>query len=167
MSLSLRKRLRERFRDPEHRHDYVESFLNSSLATQIKVLRQGRNLSQRDLAALIGTKQSAVSKLEDPAYEGWTLKTLQKLARAFDVSLDVQFVAFGQMLDRIAGYSARSLQRVPFDADPAFARLSAEVSVRVEGVRAAPFNVTGSDIRVSNVESKTSAASSYEEAVAG
>lgn len=36
----LVKNLKHEFADEEYRHSYAESFLNSSIATQIKVLRE-------------------------------------------------------------------------------------------------------------------------------
>ena len=46
----LVKNLKHEFADEEYRHSYAESFLNSSIATQIKVLREQRKWRQADLA---------------------------------------------------------------------------------------------------------------------
>jgi hypothetical protein len=38
----LRQDLKAEFEDPEYRYAYAESFLNTKLATQIKILREQR-----------------------------------------------------------------------------------------------------------------------------
>ena len=117
---SIRERLRERFRDKKYRRVYVEDFLNTSIAAQIRALRRARKLSQGQLAAKIGTKQGGVSRLEDVNYSGWRVGTLKKLARAFDVVLVVRFESFGYALDDIASFSKQSLLVPSFDEDPVF-----------------------------------------------
>ena len=39
----------------------------------------------------------SISRLEDPNYGRYSLKTLKRLARAFDVGLLVRFVSFGEL----------------------------------------------------------------------
>lgn len=113
------KRIR-RFQDKEYRETYVEAFLNSYVAAQIRALRESRKLSQSKLAELIGTKQSGVSKLEDVNYSRWSIRTLKRLAKAFDVVLVVKFVAFGEALSEIANFSASTLVKPRFAEDPVF-----------------------------------------------
>jgi transcriptional regulator with XRE-family HTH domain len=116
----LRERLREEFQDSETRHAYTESFLNSSIAAQIRLLRKARRMTQRDLARMIGTKQPGVSRFESADYDGWSIPTLQGIARAFDVTLSVRFESFGDSLRHIERYGDESLVPPAFPADPAF-----------------------------------------------
>jgi transcriptional regulator with XRE-family HTH domain len=111
----------ERFRDRRYRRVYMDDFVNTSIAAQIQALRKARRLSQRDLAAKIGTKQGGVSRLEDVNYSGWKVSTLKRLARAFDVALVVRFESFGSVLDDIAGFRKEALLVPSFDKDPVFA----------------------------------------------
>ena len=46
-------------------------------------------LSQKELAALIGTTQSVVSRLEDSDYGGRSLTMLERIARALGKKLTV------------------------------------------------------------------------------
>ena len=41
--------------------------------------------------------QESISRLEDPNYGRYSLKTLKRLAKAFDVALLVRFVSFGEL----------------------------------------------------------------------
>jgi transcriptional regulator with XRE-family HTH domain len=116
----IRERLLRNFRDPEYRHAYLESFLNSLIAFQIRALRKRRGWSQDDLAAEMGTKQSAISRIEDPDYSTWKIETLRKAARAFDLALVVKFVSFGDAVDDIEQFGIDRLLRPEFAEDPVF-----------------------------------------------
>lgn len=112
--------LAEELRDREARHLYAEEFANSALALQIKTLRLQRNWTQQELAERAGLKQSQVSAMEQVDHDAWTLKTLRKLARAFDLALDVRFESFGWLLDDALSTSRETLERQSFEEDPPF-----------------------------------------------
>ncbi|MEJ5260179.1 MAG: helix-turn-helix transcriptional regulator [Anaerohalosphaeraceae bacterium] len=66
------------------------------IAEQVYALRQQMGLTQKQLADLIGTTQSVISRLESADYENERLKTLQKLAAALQCKLEVRFVPQSQ-----------------------------------------------------------------------
>jgi transcriptional regulator with XRE-family HTH domain len=108
------------FRNRSYRRSYVEAFYNGRIAAQIRALRETRGLSQEALAAKIGTVQSGVSKLENVNYSGWSLKTLRRIARAFDVALQVRFVTYGEALADADDFSKDALVKPAFKDDPTF-----------------------------------------------
>lgn len=110
--------LREELKDPEYSEGYAESFLDSYIATQIKVMREQADLSQQGLAELIGTKQGVISRIEDVNYSKWNISTLKKLARAFRVRLKVSFETYGSLLADVEAFSREGLQRTPREQDP-------------------------------------------------
>jgi transcriptional regulator with XRE-family HTH domain len=114
----LLKRLIEDFKDKTVRDVYCDEFSNATIATQIKVLREQRGLTQTQLAELSGMKQSRIATMEDINYSSWTIGTLRKLAKAFDVTLSVRFESFGEKLKQIESFSRKSLERPSFDNDP-------------------------------------------------
>jgi transcriptional regulator with XRE-family HTH domain len=116
----LRARLLSKFRDPEYRHEYLESFLDSLVTGQIRELRESRGWSQEDLAKKLKTTQSAISRLESPSYFKWKIDTLKKLARAFDMAFVGKFVSFGDALDDIEHFGLDKLARPDFSHDPVF-----------------------------------------------
>ena len=63
------------------------------LAMRITKLREKRGLSQQQLAKLMGTSQQAISRIESGEYEGFTLKTLEKIAEATGTRVKIDFVA--------------------------------------------------------------------------
>ena len=110
--------LREDLKDPEIAEGYAESFLDSYIATQIKVLRDQNKLSQAQLAEMIGTKQGAISRIEDVNYSKWNVTTLKKLARAFRLRLKVSFETYGTLIDEVENFSRQGLERSPRESDP-------------------------------------------------
>ena len=116
----LRNKLINIFRDKDYRHGYVDEFLNSSIATQIKVLREQRGWSQKDLADRAEMKQPRVSVMENVNYSSWNINTLRRVAEAFDLVLCVSFESFGKRLGDIEKFSRNNLERWSFDDDPVF-----------------------------------------------
>lgn len=111
---------RDKFKDRDYRAAYAESVLDTAIATQIRVLREQRDWSQERLAEAAGMQQSRISALEDANYSGWSIKTLKRLARAFDVPLLVEFGTFGRLLNDVDNLRRASLERPSFADDPKF-----------------------------------------------
>jgi ribosome-binding protein aMBF1 (putative translation factor) len=63
-----------------------------SVAEQIYKLRTQASLSQKELASLIGTSQSDISRLENADYEGYSVKMLQRISTALHCRLEVRIV---------------------------------------------------------------------------
>lgn len=116
----LRERLRNEFLDEEYRYAYAQSFLNSKLANQIKILREQRGKKQAELASLAGTKQAGFSRFENINHSTWKTDTLWKIARALGVRLNISFETFGTLIDEKERFSRQFLQRPPFEDDAAF-----------------------------------------------
>ena len=62
------------------------------IAEQIYTLRTQAELSQRQLAKLVGTQQSVISRLEDADYDGQSLRMLRRIAAALHCRVQVRFV---------------------------------------------------------------------------
>ena len=65
---------------------------NLNIAEQIYTLRKQAGLSQQQLADLVGTTQSAISRLEDADYDGHSLAILRKVGMALQHRVQVQFI---------------------------------------------------------------------------
>jgi predicted XRE-type DNA-binding protein len=66
---------------------------NIGIAEQVYNLRRQAGLSQKQLADLVGTTQSAISRLEDADYNGHSLTMLRKVAAALNQHIQVQFTS--------------------------------------------------------------------------
>lgn len=69
-----------------------EQKLNVRVAEMIYEAREAAGLSQAELAKLVGTTQSVISKLEDADYEGHSLSMLKRIGSALHQRLEVRFV---------------------------------------------------------------------------
>jgi transcriptional regulator with XRE-family HTH domain len=138
--MKIYNELVSQFRDRDFRHGYIDSFVDAGIATQIKVLREQRGITQAQLAAAAGMKQSQVCRLENSNNSSWQVRTLKRIAEAFDVALVVKFEAFGAVLDDIETFGRTALQRPSFVDDPAFKQEVDTLSIKQ---LTAMFNVEG------------------------
>lgn len=113
----LRSNLRQEFHDRDYRHAYADESLNTYIATQIKVLREQRNLTQKALAELTGMAQPRIAVLEDVNYPSWSINTLRRLAEAFDLRLSVKFETFSSLISEIETLNREALERDSFNND--------------------------------------------------
>ena len=90
---TFQSRLREDIKDPEFKTHYQEERQALKLAIKIAKLRDQKGLSQQELAKLMGTSHQAISRIESGEYEGFTLKTLEKIAEATGMRIKIEFVA--------------------------------------------------------------------------
>jgi transcriptional regulator with XRE-family HTH domain len=110
--MTIPKRLREEFSDKEFAEGYVDEFLNMRIATQLKVLREQRQLTQQRLAELADMKQERISVLENVNYSSWSINTLRKLAAALDVTLKVSFETYGSCVSEMDNFTREALERI-------------------------------------------------------
>jgi len=90
---TFRSRLREDLKDLEFKAHYKEERQALKLAMKIAKLREKKGLSQQQMAKLMGTSQQAISRIESGEYEGFTLRTLEKIAEATGTRVKIEFVA--------------------------------------------------------------------------
>ena len=65
---------------------------DDTVARKILELRTGAELSQRELAKLVGTTASVICRLEDADYEGHSLAMLNRIAGALQRRVEIRFV---------------------------------------------------------------------------
>jgi predicted transcriptional regulator len=73
--------------------------VNAEVARTIYELRKKAGLTQKELAQMVGTTQSVISRLEDADYEGHSLSMLHRIAMALNRRLSVQMT---EPLDEMA-----------------------------------------------------------------
>lgn len=106
-----------RLTKPSARRAFVEAEVVTGIAHQIRVIRQERGWSQKELAKRLGTTQAAVSRLEDPSYGRPSIKTLLEVSRVFDVGLQVRFVSVVKMLRDSWVVARKQLEVEPFASE--------------------------------------------------
>ena len=88
----FKDRLKEELKNKKFREAFDEEDIYTSLAIQIAKLRQQEHLTQQELAEKLHTTQQTISRLEDIHNNGYTIKTLIKIAQALHKTLKIQFV---------------------------------------------------------------------------
>mgnify|MGYP001559541101 FL=1 len=89
--LDFQDYLNEQLKDPVFKKYYDEYGKQLEIAYQILQLRKKKGVSQSLLAKKIGTKQTNIARLES-GQQNFTIETLQKIARALNRNLRVEFV---------------------------------------------------------------------------
>ena len=137
---SLLCRLR---RSKEARARLVSSYIDKGIAYQIRAIRDHQELSQEELAEMVGMNQNAISRLESPWYGKATIRTLKRLAAAFDVALVIRFVPFSKLTSWISGtpyleegISAESLAVPNFEEEE-------QLTEAAKSIAATDFRVSG------------------------
>ena len=75
-------------RDPEFAKNYDEGYENFKIGATLKKARLEKGFTQEQLAKLLHTKKTAISRIENHA-EDIRLSTLEKYARALDKEVKI------------------------------------------------------------------------------
>jgi transcriptional regulator with XRE-family HTH domain len=87
--------------DAERKASLQVERVNNEVAQMIYELRNEVGLTQKDLAELIGTTQSVISRLEDADYNGHSLSMLSKIAKALNQTLKLTMTDKGKENEKI------------------------------------------------------------------
>jgi transcriptional regulator with XRE-family HTH domain len=108
--------LKPQWSDREYREAYLEASIEQGIAWQIRINRQKRGLTQKDLAKTLKTRQSAISRLEDPEHGAYNLKTLIEIAKAFDCALSVKYIPYSRLAEESYMLSEEDQFALPYSA---------------------------------------------------
>jgi DNA-binding XRE family transcriptional regulator len=78
---------------PQRIAELAEAEANDTVARKIYELRKRAGLTQQQLAKLVGTTTSVISRLEDADYEGHSLAMLRRIASALNKRVELRFVS--------------------------------------------------------------------------
>lgn len=77
---------------PERLAELEEERANADVARKVYRLRRRAGLTQQQLAKLVGTTPSAISRLENADYQGHSLSMLRRIAAALNKRVEIRFV---------------------------------------------------------------------------
>ena len=87
------KKLRDQWlKDPDVRKEYDTLKAEFQLAEEIIKARAKAKVTQAELARRIGTKSTAISRLESPNYGRASISMLKKVAQALGCELQIRLV---------------------------------------------------------------------------
>jgi len=84
--------------NPERIAELEEERANAEVARKIHELREAAGMTQAQLAKLVGTTPSVISRLEDADYEGHSLSMLRRIAASLNKRVEIRFVAVNRKL---------------------------------------------------------------------
>jgi transcriptional regulator with XRE-family HTH domain len=122
--------------DPERKAALQEERTNAEVARLIYTMRSEANLSQQQLAELLGTTQSVISRLEDAEYEGRSLTMLERIARALNQKLTVVMTARDPEVREVREAFPRVIQMLRRSRGLTVAGLAEKTGVDCEELRA-------------------------------
>ena len=88
--------------DAETRELYEQAKVNVHVAQLIYDARTEAGLSQTELARMVGTTQSVISRLENADYEGHSLSMLNRVAQALNREVKIDLVPIVPSLEDAA-----------------------------------------------------------------
>ena len=103
--------------DEEYRDIYVDALIGSTLAAQIRAIREQQGMTQADLGELAGMAQESISKLENPDYGKYTTSTLKRLASALHVAPVVRLASFGELAEWVTTLTPARLAPLSYEAE--------------------------------------------------
>lgn len=83
---------------PKRIAELEEERANAQVARKIHELREAAGMTQAQLAKLVGTTPSVISRLEDADYEGHSLSMLRRIAASLNKRVEIRFVAVNRKL---------------------------------------------------------------------
>jgi transcriptional regulator with XRE-family HTH domain len=125
----------------EYREALAIEHVNTTLAIQIRKMRENHQWKQSDLAARLDKHQETVSQWENPDYGRHSMTTLKALAAAFDVALLVKFIPFSELVQDMVNLSETRLSPPSFGEEQYYASaLVAVTSNPMEGIKVVDAN---------------------------
>lgn len=115
-----------------YRDNFVSAQISATVAAQIQTMREARGWLQKDLGERAHMSPARISVMENPSYENHTIKTLKRLASAFDVALIIKFAPFNELASWVASVSPEKLNAVSFEDDQLGAEESQEKAIVVK-----------------------------------
>ena len=101
----------------EYREALAIEHVNTTLAIQIRKVRENHQWKQSELADLLGKHQETISQWENPDYGRHSIMTLKALAAIFDVALLVKFIPFSELVEDMVNLSETRLSPPSFSEE--------------------------------------------------
>jgi DNA-binding XRE family transcriptional regulator len=76
---------------PDRIAELAEARVGAAVSRKVRALRAATGLSQQQLAELVGTQKSAISRLENDDYDGHSMTMLNRIAAALGYRVDLHF----------------------------------------------------------------------------
>jgi transcriptional regulator with XRE-family HTH domain len=99
----------QKLKDVKRRRRFIANQIKNAFAFQVRALRKAREMSQQELAKEAETTQALISRIERNGATNLSVKTLQKIADAFDVALVVRLEPIDRLLHWVDNLSPEAM----------------------------------------------------------
>lgn len=123
------RQIRDSLTNQEYRKELAIEHVNTTLAIQIRKMRENHQWKQEQLADRLGKHQETISQWENSDYGRYSIMTLKELAATFDVALLVKFIPFSELVKDMADLSETRL------SPPSFSDEQYHVTTSVDPVK--------------------------------
>lgn len=131
-------KLFKRLKDRKYRQHFVAGEVRRTIPFQLRALRAERKWTQADLGRAAEMPQTVVSRIENGDGASLNIKTLLKLAAAFDVALVVRFEPLDRLIHWVDNLTPETMSP----------RQSAEILAEMESQSEAGIAVAAPAFRV-------------------
>lgn len=134
-------KLLEKLKDKKYRDLFVSGQIKTGIPFQIRTMRDREVWTQEELGKRVGLPQSAIARLENPdTAHSPNIKTLLKMASAFDVALIVRFAPFTELAHwvegvpyEVKGLSPKTLAPLSFAEDVQLYKATTTTPILISG----------------------------------
>jgi transcriptional regulator with XRE-family HTH domain len=89
----------QKVKDKKYRSRFIAGQIKTGIPFQLRALRSARKLTQKGLGEAAQIPQTVISRIENGSGGNLSVKTLLKLAEAFDVALVIRFEPIDKLID--------------------------------------------------------------------
>jgi predicted transcriptional regulator len=89
--VSIEDYLTDQKKDPNFSEEYSNLEEEFTLAAEIVALRTEMNMTQKELANIVGTSQPAIARLESGRYSNVSMRFIRKVAQALHAVPELHF----------------------------------------------------------------------------
>jgi transcriptional regulator with XRE-family HTH domain len=140
IELKLYERLKS---DKAYRRRFFEGLAQDEVAMQIRNLREYRGyLRQADFAKVAKMQQSAISRIENATYRGWSYRTLLRVAAALDARLRITFEPAEDAIRRYRDIQAATNERPDVMTTSRHGFINTDVSIAGAQIQAPVTDLT-------------------------
>ena len=107
----------EKLRNPEYRSGFVDALISINVPFQIRALMKSRGWTQERLAERSGMLQPRISAIMTAGKTRPNIKTLRRIAEAFDCGLVVRFVPFSELVTWTRGFDPENFHVASFEEE--------------------------------------------------
>jgi transcriptional regulator with XRE-family HTH domain len=134
-----------------YREAFVREHIATGIAFQIREMREAHPWTQAQLGQQIDRPQEWISALENPDKGSYTLRTLERIAAAFDVGLAVRFVPFSELVRWTVDLSPERLVPPSFENDQLPLTASLDLSALLASASTATVLFDSTDLYVGSL----------------